>query len=130
MRHPMPSNAIHPLSRPQTFIKQYIICKYIVSTRIHILTRECHGFVNPCGLTPRVHTGTGTGWGLVTLTQPAPALRARRVLYMNVTCLMGIRRCPANIGRQCKRQTFLLYSTCGVDPQKKNLRRKNISTSV
>ena len=82
--------------------------------------RECHRFVNPCGLMPRVHTGTGTGWGLVTLTQPAPALRARWVLYMNVTCLMGIRRCPANIGWQCKQQTFLLYSTCGVDSQKKN----------
>jgi hypothetical protein len=38
---------------------------------------------------------------------------------------MGIRRCPANIGRQRRRQTFLLYSTCGVDPQKKkNLHRK------
>ena len=45
--------------------------------------RECHGFVSPCGQKSRAHTGTGTGWGSVTLTQPAPVMRARRVLYMN-----------------------------------------------
>ena len=60
-----------------------------------VASRECHGFVNPCGLTPRVHTGMGMGWGLVTLAQPTPALRARQVLYMNVACSMGIRHCPA-----------------------------------
>ena len=63
--------------------------------------------------------GTGMGWGSVTLTQPAPVVQAQQVLYMNGTCSMGIRRCPENIGRQHRWQTFLLYSTCGVDPQKK-----------
>jgi len=34
--------------------------------------RECHGFVNPCGLVPRVPAGAGTGWEFVTLAQPVP----------------------------------------------------------
>jgi len=35
-------------------------------------TRECHGFVNPCGLMPWVPAGAGTGWEFVTLAQPVP----------------------------------------------------------
>ena len=34
--------------------------------------RECHGFVNLCGLVPRVPAGVGVGWDFVTLAQPAP----------------------------------------------------------
>ena len=86
--------------------------------------RECHGFVNPCGLGAWVHTGMGTGWDGVTLTQPTPVTRVWRVLHMNATFSMGIRCCPANIGRQRRRQTLPLYSTCGVDPQKKMHRKK------
>ena len=43
---------------------------------VDIVHRECHGFVNLCRSTLPVHTGMGTGWGLVTLTQPAPVVRA------------------------------------------------------
>src|ERR1700678_2399836 len=32
-----------------------------VSKTLFHNTRECHGFVNPCGRRARVHTGTGTG---------------------------------------------------------------------
>ena len=74
--------------------------------------------------------GMGTGWGLVTLAQPAPVMQAQWVLYMNATCSMGIWCCLANIEQWCRWQTILLYSTCGVDPQKKKrLHHKNISTS-
>ena len=66
-----------------------------------------------------MHMGTGTGWGSITLTQPAPVVPAQRVLYMDGTCSMGIWCCPVNIGWQRRWQTFLLYSTCGVDRQKK-----------
>src|ERR1700678_2413959 len=56
-------------------------------------------------------------------------MQARRGLYMNATCSMGIWRCPAYVETQCKRQTCLLYSyysTCGVNPQKKNcIAKKN-----
>ena len=88
------------------------------------MIRECHRFVNPCGLRPRVHTGTGTGWDGVTLTQPAPVTWVWRVLHMNATFSMGIRCCLANIGQQRRWQTLPLYSTCGVDPQKKMHRKK------
>ena len=53
----------HQQSAPSPQISAYLI-------------RECHRFVNPCGSMPRVRTGTGTGWGLVTLAQPAPVVRA------------------------------------------------------
>jgi hypothetical protein len=29
-------------------------------------SRECHGFVNPCGLASRVVAGAGAGWVFVT----------------------------------------------------------------
>ena len=34
--------------------------------------RECHGFVNPCGLVPQVPVGAGMGCEFVTLAQPVP----------------------------------------------------------
>jgi len=34
--------------------------------------RECHGFMNPCGLAPRVVAGVGAGWAFVTPAQPIP----------------------------------------------------------
>ena len=37
--------------------------------------RECHGFVNPCGLMPRVPAGAGAGCEFVTLAQPVPMTR-------------------------------------------------------
>ena len=37
-----------------------------------ILSRECHRFVNPCGLVPWVPVGVGMGWDCVTLAQPIP----------------------------------------------------------
>ena len=51
-------------------------CKRGVDMPSLKMDRECHRFVNPCGSTPQVRTGTGTGWGLVTLAQPAPVVRA------------------------------------------------------
>jgi len=53
-----------------------VVHYYVVGINFVLVVRECHGFVNPCGSTPRVRTGTGTGWGLVTLAQPAPMVRA------------------------------------------------------
>jgi len=32
----------------------------------HGLTRECHRFINPCGLALRVVAGAGAGWVFVT----------------------------------------------------------------
>jgi len=37
--------------------------------------RECHGFVNPCGLMPQVPAGAGAGCEFVTLAQPVPVTR-------------------------------------------------------
>ena len=37
-----------------------------------VLVRECHRFINPCGLRPQVCAGMGTGWNVVTLAQPIP----------------------------------------------------------
>jgi hypothetical protein len=43
------------------------------STNIY-LDRECHGFVNPRGLTSRAVTGAGAGWQIATLEKPAPVV--------------------------------------------------------
>ena len=43
-----------------------------VVTGMDAAARECHGFVNPCGLVPRVPAGAGTGWEFGTLAQPVP----------------------------------------------------------
>ena len=37
--------------------------------------RECHGFVNLCGLMPQVPAGAGVGCEFVTLAQPVPVTR-------------------------------------------------------
>ena len=40
-----------------------------------VIYRECHGFVNLCGLMPRVPAGAGVGCEFVTLAQPVPMTR-------------------------------------------------------
>ena len=78
--HGEPSPYKHPLGRPPPAYEMMTVDTH--RTWMPLLwgqsegSRECHGFVNPCGSTPRVRTGMGTGWGLVTLTQPAPVVRA------------------------------------------------------
>jgi len=41
----------------------------------YLTHRECHGFINPCGLAPRVAAGAGAGWSFVTPAQPVPVTR-------------------------------------------------------
>ena len=49
--------------------------------------RDCHGFMNPCGLRPRAVTGTGmgTGWSLINLAQPVPVRQVAGTVVTNVT---------------------------------------------
>ena len=39
------------------------------------MRRECHGFVNPRGLSIRVGAGAGAGWQVATPEKPAPVAR-------------------------------------------------------
>ena len=87
------------------------------------VVREGHGFVNPCGLRPWVHMGMGTGWGLVTPTQPVPMTQAWRVLYPHMPPLSW---CGSNhwaVNTDNRRamghsRPSYLYITCGIDDPK------------
>jgi hypothetical protein len=57
--HPGSSQRIHPFSPPQAYIKDYITCKYPVSTTIHILFYEKPSPKSP-GVIPSLSNPTGT----------------------------------------------------------------------
>ena len=67
----------------------------VLELKVMLMTRDCHGFINPCGLWVRVGAGAGAGWNFSTLRKPAPASTGSgfvaglsRVIYIYILLIL------------------------------------------
>ena len=82
------------------------IARHVEIPRENIIKcRECHRFMNLCGLVPWVTVGVGTGCEFATLTQPVPVTWVWQVLWHLLVSVIEL-----HMARQCPWCGFLLPS--------------------